>query len=143
MAKKEDLEKLAIRKQRQNRYFSEAFKKKKVNEIEKNLTTVLQVSREYEVSCTSVYKWIYKYSQHMKKGVKQVVEAQSDTYKLQQYRQQVHELERIVGQKQLQIDFLEKVIALAEEEYGFDLKKKGSSRPYSGTGSTKTNIPTK
>ncbi|MGD1890609.1 MAG: hypothetical protein ACFB15_08440, partial [Cyclobacteriaceae bacterium] len=62
MAKKEDLEKLATRKQLQNRYFSEAFKKKKVNEIESNLTTVLQVSREYEVSCTSVYKWIYKYS---------------------------------------------------------------------------------
>ena len=142
MAKKEDLEKLATRKQRQNRYFSEAFKKKKVNEIESNLTTVLQVSREYEVSCTSVYKWIYKYSQHMKKGVKQVVEAQSDTHRLQQYRQQVQELERVVGQKQLQIDFLEKVIALAEEEYGFDLKKKGSSRLYSGTGSTKTNTTT-
>jgi len=40
-----------------------------------------------------------------KKGIKQVVEAKSDTLKLQHFKEQVKELERIISQKQLLIDF--------------------------------------
>ena len=34
------------------------------------------------------------------------------------------DLERIVGQKQIVIDFQEKMIELAEQEYNVDIKKK-------------------
>ncbi|WP_037324528.1 transposase, partial [Salinimicrobium terrae] len=67
---------------RVNRYFSESFKRKKVQEIEKNISTVAEICREYEVSTTAVYKWLYKYSRNRKRGVKQVVELMSDTHKL-------------------------------------------------------------
>ena len=119
---------------RRNRYFSQDFKRKKVREIESNLTTVSSVSREYSVSLTSVYRWLYKYSAIRKKGVKMVVEAKSDTAKIEYLRGQLKEAEATVGQKQIKIDFLEKMIELAEREYGIDIKKNTASRRSSGTG---------
>lgn len=118
------------------RYFSEDLKQKKVREIEQNLATVQQVSLEYEVSRTAVYKWINQYSTMRKKSIKQVVEAKSDTVKITQLREQVKEMERMIGQKQIRVDFLEKMIELAEKEYGLDIKKKFSSRRLSGSGLT-------
>lgn len=59
----------------------------------------------------------------MKKGIKQVVEAKSDTIKIKQLKDQIKELERIIGQKQILIDFQEKMIELAENEYQLDIKK--------------------
>jgi len=131
------------RKLRSNRYFSEDFKQKKVREIEKNLTTVSQVCKEYQVSGTSVYKWIHKYSVNMKKGVVQIVEAKSDTAKIQNLKDQIKELERIVGQKQIVIEFQQKMIELAESELGIEIKKKYGSKPLPGSGQTETNTPTK
>ena len=122
--------------QRVTRYFSEDFKVRKVREIEQNLTTVAQLCREYLVSSAAVYKWIYKYSSMRKKGIKQIVEAKSDTVKISLLRDQVKEMERAVGQKQIMIEFLQKMIELAEDEYGIDIKKKFSSTQSSGFGAT-------
>jgi transposase-like protein len=116
------------------RYFSEDFKRKKVREIEQGLTSVTQISREYQVTRAAIYKWIHKFSAMRKKAVKQVIEAKSDTGKIAQLRQQVQEMERMVGKKQIMIDFLEKMIELAEKEYAIDIKKKFSSTPSSGSG---------
>lgn len=122
--------------QRTQRYFSEDFKRKKVREIEGNVATITEVAREYQVSKTAVYKWIYKYSAMRKKGVKQVVEAKSDTVRITRLREEIQQMEQLVGQKQIRIDFLEKMIELAEKEYGIDIKKKCSSTPSSGSGRT-------
>lgn len=116
-----------------SRYFSEDFKKKRVQELEKNLVSVLDICRTYKVSRTSVYKWVYKYSAMAKQQVRQVVEAKSDTHKIQLLEAKVRELERIVGQKQLLIDFQDKVIEMAEQTYKVDIKKKLSSSALSGT----------
>ena len=120
----------------QNRYFSDEFKKKKVREFENNLTSVADICRTYSVSRTSVYKWIYKYSIMAKKQVKQVVEAKSDTKKIKALENRIKELERVVGQKQLLIEFKDKMIEIAESTYGVDIKKKVSSKLSSGTTST-------
>lgn len=127
-------------KQRQYRYFSDEFKKQKVREIENNILTVSEISREYEVTRATVYKWIYKYSAMKKKGVRQVIETESDTKKIQALKEHIKELERVLGQKQLLIDFQEKVIDLAEEEYQIDIKKKFGEKPSSGSGITGDNI---
>lgn len=120
--------------QRQHRYFSTEFKKKKIRELEQNLTSVAEIVKEYEVSRSSVYEWIYKFSTMRKRTVKQVVEPLSDTRKMQALKDQIKYLERSLGQKQLLIDFQAKVIELAEEEYKVDIKKKFGDSPYSGTG---------
>ena len=45
-------------------------------------------------------------------------------------------LMRIVGQKQIEIDFKDKMIDLAEEMYHVDIKKKLSTQPSSGSENT-------
>ena len=135
MATLREYEKLTVR-ERQNRNFSEDFKRKKVSELDRNLLTIAELSREYQVTRAAVYKWIYKYSGMRKKGLKQVVEAKSDSRKLLQMKAEIKELQRIIGEKQIKIDFQEKVIAFAEAEYKIDIKKKFSGTPSSGTGST-------
>ena len=109
MATTRAYQKLTVR-ERQQRYFCEEFKRKNVNELDKNVTTAAEICREYQVSNTAVYHWIYKYSHMRKKGLKQVVEARSDTRKLQLFKEQIKDPEQAVGQKQLQIDFLNKMI---------------------------------
>jgi len=121
---------------RQNRYFSEDFKRKRVQEFEKNLVSVCDICKTYKVTRTSVYKWVYKYSTMAKKQVRQVVEAKSDTKKIQLLEERIKELERVVGQKQLLIEFQDKMIDIAEDTYKVDIKKKLSSKPFSGTGTT-------
>jgi transposase-like protein len=118
------------------RSFSEEFKRKKIRELEKNITSVTDISKTYSVSRAAVYKWIYKYSAMAKKQVKQVVEAKSDTQKIKALIERIKELERIVGQKQLLIEFKDKQIEIAEATYNVDIKKKVSSKLSSGTIST-------
>lgn len=122
--------------ERRKRTFSEDFKRQKVREIERKETTVKEVSKAYQVRENNVYKWIYKYSSSYKKGVRLVVEMESETKRVIELMQKVAELERVVGQKQLVIDFQAKIIDLAEEEYKIDIKKKLNSEPCSTTGTT-------
>ena len=140
MATRKDYENLT-RLERHRRYFSESFKRKKVSEIERNLSTVVEVSREYQVTRASVYKWIYKYSRHLKKGTKQVVEMKSDTRKLQAMREKIKELEQLLGQKQIELEFHKKMVEIASEEVGFDIKKKYGSKRSSGSGTTGKSTP--
>lgn len=128
---------------RQNRYFSTDFKKKRVEEIEKNLVTVSDICKTHKVSRTSVYKWLYKYSEMAKRQVKQVVEAKSDTKKIQLLQDKIKELERIVGQKQIMIEFQEKMIEIAESTYKIDIKKKPSSKRSSGISTIEKNTESK
>lgn len=139
MANLKEYEKLSV-KERQNRYFSEDFKRKKVSELDRNLLTIAELCREHQVSSTAVYKWIYAYSTMRKKGLRQVVESKSDSQKLLAMREEIKELQRIIGEKQVKLDFQEKLITLAEAEYRVDIKKKFSGKPSSGTGSTGKSI---
>jgi transposase len=123
--------------ERQCRYFSEEFKRQKVSDIEKKLVTIAQVCREYQVSTTAVHKWLHKYSSMRKKKEKMVYTSESETVKIKLMEERIKELERAVGQKQLKIDFLEKMIDLAEEELNVDIKKKASSKPSVGSKPTK------
>lgn len=128
---------------RQTRYFSESFKKKKVEELDKKLTTVLDICKVYEVSNTAVYKWIYKYSIMRKKSIKMVVEPLSDTLKIKALKQHINELEQMLGRKQFEIDFLQKQIDLVTEELGVDFKKKVFGQRSNGFGKTENNTDIK
>jgi transposase len=126
-----------------NRRFSEDFKKSKVKELERNLVSISDICRTYSVSRSAIYKWIYKYSIMAKKNVRQIVEAKSDTKKIQALEERIKELERLVGQKQILLEFKDKMIEIAEKTYGVDIKKKASSKPSSGSTSTKKDTNTK
>ena len=126
-----------------SRYFSEEFKRKKVGELERKLTSVTEICRQYEVSPPAVYKWIYKYSLMKKKGIKMVVETDSDTAKIKALKEHIDELEQLLGQKEFEIDFLKKQMQIASDRYGVDLKKKLSGKRSPGSGNTEQNTPTK
>ena len=85
------------------RYFSESFKQLKVRELECNLVRVSQVSKEYEVSVSAVYKWLNKYSAFRKRQIRQIIEPMSDARKIEELRAKIKELERMIGQKQIQL----------------------------------------
>ena len=125
--------------ERRRRTFSEEFKRKKVREIEQKMTTIAEVGREYEVRVSSVSKWLSIYSNNRMKGVRTIVESESDTCKIFDQQQKIAELEGIIGQKQLLIDFQAKMMELTEQEYGIDIKKKFGKKPLSGTGSIGNN----
>lgn len=130
------------RSERQKRVFSEEFKRERVKEIDMKATTVSQVSRTYEVNQCNVRKWMEKYSKQYKKGLRLVVEMESETKKLLELQAKIAELERIVGQKQVLIDFQAKMIEIAEQEFGIDIKKKSEKEPSSTSGSTGKNSTT-
>lgn len=119
---------------RQLRTFSKEFKLQKVSEIEKGITTINEISRQYEVTKSAVRKWLISYSTEYKKGIRTIVESESDTKKLIELQKRIAELERVVGQKQIQLDFQEKMIELAEEHYRIDIKKKFENKPSFGSG---------
>jgi transposase-like protein len=114
-----------IRKVRQ---FSTDFKKEKVKQIDDGKITVLQLSRIYEVSSTAVYKWIRKYSRYAGQNEKVVVQKESEQTKTFGLLKKVAELEQLVGQKQVEVEYLKKVIEFGSELTETDIKKKFESR---------------
>ncbi len=122
--------------QRQKRHFSDNFKKEKVKEIEIGLSRVADICKQYEVSNTNIYRWIAKFGSMKQKEERIIVESQSDTKELLSLKKKIAELERIIGQKQILIDFKDKMIEIAEETYNVDIKKKFSTKPSDTTGYT-------
>ena len=88
---------------------------------------------EHQVSGQSVYMWLYKYSPHHHPKCTLVVQMESEATKYQESQKRIAELERIVGQKQLEIDFLNKLIEIGSKELEFDFKKNFSPKPSNGT----------
>lgn len=121
--------------QRRQRHFSENFKKEKVKEIEIGLSRVSEICKQYEVNPTNVYKWIAKFGSMKNKEERIIIESQSDTRELLSLKKKIAELERIIGQKQILLDFKDKMIEIAEETYHVDIKKKFSTKPSDTTGS--------
>lgn len=121
---------------RQKRIFSEAFKRQKVQQIVEKKIAIKDIVEHYGVTRMTVYRWLYQYSPHHQKGTNQVVQMESEEFKTQQLLKQVAELERSIGQKQLLLDYLEKLIAVASEELEVDIKKNFGRQPSNGTDST-------
>lgn len=136
MAKREDFS-LSL-SQRRRRTFSENFKREKVREIELGLIRVSELCRQFEVSSVSVYRWLDNYGTMKEKKERLIVESQSDIRQLLELKKQVAELERKLGQKQILIDFQQKMIELAEDHYGVDIKKKFSGSPSATSGNTES-----
>jgi len=126
---------------KQRRLFSEAFKREKVKDLVEKRISIRQLSRLYEVSRTSVYNWLYAYSPHYEQKTNLVVQMESEAHKSEMLQQRVAELERIVGQKQLELDFLNKLFEIGSQELGFDIKKNLSTKLSNGTGAEEVRGP--
>lgn len=125
-----------------NRTFSAEFKKEKVKDLIEKRTSIKMLVDQYGVSRTSVYKWLYLYST-LEKGVKTVVQMESEEQKTKVLLNRLAEYERIIGQKQMQIDVLEKSLEIASQELGYDIKKKYAPEQWNGSVNTSTDTPTR
>jgi transposase-like protein len=122
---------------RPRRVFSDKLKKKIVQDIEKGKVNVLGVSREYSVSNASVYRWLKKFSTHLQPSTTLVMQMDSEQYRSKELEKKVAELEAALGRKQMEIDYLNKLIEIAGEDLDIDLKKNISLNASTGTGKTK------
>lgn len=108
---------------RKLRRYSEEFKKNIVSSFEKGEFSVMQLEKLYGISNASIYNWVYKYSSFNEKGCRIVEMEDSNQNKLQELAKKVKELEQMVGQKQIAIEYLEKMIELAKTDLNIDIKK--------------------
>jgi transposase-like protein len=125
-----------IRLLRSPRKFSEDFKRKLVKEFEQGTMSVYQMSKLYNIATTQIYDWIYKFSIFNEKGSRIVEMKDSQTTKLKELEQRIKELEQNVGQKQIKIEFLEKMIDLAKQEFNIDIKKNFATPQSNGSKKT-------
>ncbi len=126
-----------LKQLRKTRRYSEEFKKEIVSLFEKGSYSVLQLERLYGVNNVTIYHWIYKFSTFNEKGIRIVEMKKSSSLKLKGLTQKVKDLERIVGKKQIKIDYLEKMIDIAKDEFDIDIKKKQDTPRSAGLEKTK------
>jgi transposase-like protein len=122
-----------VRLIRKKRRFTDDFKKRLVAEYEKGRLSVLQLEKLYGISNSLIYRWIYQYSHLNEKGYRIIEMKQSSTSKLEHQERRIQELERLVGQKQITIEYLEKLIELAKQDLQIDIKKNYDTSQSSGS----------
>ncbi len=113
---------------KRRRTFSVAFKQEKVKQIESKQIKVLQICKLYDVSDTSVYNWIKLYGSCQQKGERIVIEKESEANKTGLLLKQVAELERMLGQKQIEVEYLKKIVEFGSDLTKTDIQKKYKSR---------------
>jgi transposase len=121
------------------RRYSEEFKREIVSIFESGKLSVLQIQKLYGVNNSNVYNWIYKFSTFNEKGYRIVEMKDSSIEKMKELELKVRELEQAVGQKQIKIDYLEKIIDIANDELKIDIKKNSSTQQSTGSKTTKKN----
>jgi transposase-like protein len=124
---------------RPRRIFSKELKQSLVRQIEQGKIRILDVSKEYEVSLASIYNWINKYARASKRAETIVIQKDSEEQKNIELRKRIAELERIVGQKQMEVDFLNKLIEFGSQETKLDIKKKFGGKLSNGSASIEGN----
>lgn len=126
-------------RERRRRTFSETFKRDKVREIESGQTRISSICKQYSVSDTAVRRWLRKFGFQNQTQERLIIETMSDTLALKTLRERVAELERLVGQKQVEVEFYKQMIDLAQDHYGIEIKKNSSIQPFAISGSNENN----
>lgn len=108
---------------RKHRRYSEEFKKSLVEDFESGKFSVYQLEKLHGTPNSLIYKWIYKYSKFNEKGYRVIEMKKSSHSKIKELEKRIKELERVVGTKQIQIDYLETMMEVAKEELNIDIKK--------------------
>ena len=119
------------------RKFTEDFKRQVVKEYESGTFSVRQLGRLYGLANQQIYSWIYKFSIFNEKGYRIVEAKDSSANKLKEMEERIKEFERSIGQKQIKIDFLEKMIDIAKTDLNIDIKKNYDTSQSAGSGKTR------
>lgn len=102
--------------------YSTEFKKSKVKEILSKKRTISEVASMYNLSYTSVYKWVQKYG-NVEKDERIVIESESDFMKHCDQLKRIQELEQTLGRMALKTEYYERLIKEANKHFSEDLEK--------------------
>ena len=122
---------------RPRRIFSVELKKKIIKDIDEGKTNITGAGWEYQVSNVAIYRWLKKYSAHLHPSTTIVMQMDSEQYRSRELEKKIAELESVIGRKQMEIDYLNKLIELSEKDLGIDLKKNINTVASIGSGNTK------
>ena len=125
-----------LRRLRKQRKFSDEFKRAIVAEYESGRLSAAQLGRLHSLQEALIYRWIHKFSTFNSQGVRIVEMKDSTSKRVRDLENKVKELERMVGQKQITIDYLEKMIEIAKDEFQIDIKKNFNTPQSTGSGKT-------
>ena len=126
-----------LRAIRKKRFYSDEFKRKIVKDFESGQLSVPQLEKLHNIGNPLIYRWIYKFSTFNEKGSRIIEMKESSSGKMKSLEQRVKELERMIGQKQIKIDYLEKMIDIAKDELNIDIKKNSNTPQSTGSAATK------
>ena len=118
------------------RRYGESFKRSLVQKYCSGQHTVRELTKLYGVSDHSIYAWIRKYSSYEKEDIIVIEHADSHLKKLKEQASRIASLEQSLGQKQMLIEYLEKLIELADEHFETDIKKNFDTKHFDGFKST-------
>jgi transposase-like protein len=126
-----------LKKLRKRRVFANEFKQSLVKEFDTGQFSVNELCRLHGIANSAIYRWIYKFSTFNQKGYRIIEMKDSSKKKLKDLEQKIKNLEQIVGQKQIMIDYLEKMMEIAKDELDIDIKKNFNTSQSAGSGKTK------
>jgi len=126
-----------VKKLRKRRVFTDEFKQSLVKEFDTGQFSVNELCRLHGIANSAIYRWIYKFSTFNQKGYRIIEMKDSSKKKLKDLEQKIKNLEQIVGQKQIMIDYLEKMMEIAKDELDIDIKKNYNTSQSAGSGKTK------
>lgn len=104
--------------------YSESFKIKVVDEIEKGDLTQAGACRLYNISDSNVSRWVANYGMNERVGKKVVVMTDREIRESDLLRKENKQLKRALEDSQFSNEVLEKYIHYIAEQNGIDLKKK-------------------
>lgn len=116
-----------IRKVKKYRRYSQEFKQSIVDSFESGSSSTKELSLQNNIGQAMIYKWIYKLSKYNKEGYRVVEKVNSKESKIKELEEQNRSLKAMIGDKQIRIEYLEKLISLAEEDLKIDIKKNSST----------------
>lgn len=122
---------------RKRREFSNDFKRQIVKEFETGKLSIQQLATLHQIANQTLYNWVYKFSTFNIKGHRIVEKSASSTQKIKDLQQRIAELEQLVGQKQIKLEYLEKMIDLAKTDLSIDIKKNYSTQLSNGSNNIK------
>lgn len=105
--------------------YSEAFKRKVIQDIISGIYTANQAQKVYNIGGnTTIYKWLAHYgvkSYNDQRGVK--MSKKTDKVTIVDLQSRIRYLEQVVSDLMIEKKILEATIDVANKEYGLDLKK--------------------
>jgi len=135
--KKSSKSKYVVQPRKEQRYFSEEARKSIVAEIEAGHLSKAEAARKYNVSVTSIYNWLHKYCADYESALITITEHVSDSKKNKLLEADLATTYEKLGRSQAENMLLNKIIDIASEHFGMDLKKTFATPRLPNTSTTK------